>query len=345
MENQLYDLDKIKDLTSSLGVLQGKINLLEEISKKYAESKDSLVQNFEKNINSNQLNELTTNINFLIDNLTSTFNKNIIAYLSLKNELIHNYKQSIKENLKDIENKPDFIRKLGLNLIENKKINKIFNKPTFIYSIGISQWLDLTDALKENTLFLNLINKLSIYYTQIIKTRLNNELKKIPENTNEIIIKEFKRKFHKNPHLTFKQFLINYESRQDDVNLESREEFIRKRRKSQELQELKKKQVEQQEEYENYFKLSETEFDRRRRKKSREKLEAIKKDKKPSEDFEISDEVSEKIEKFKSQFDKKFERDYLIDQNEDTDPIDLIRERKTKKKKEFEEYKEHFDDI
>jgi len=265
--------------------------------------------------------------------------------LSLKNKLIHNYKHSIKENLKKIENKHDFTRKLGLNLIEEKKINKIFNKPTFTNSIGISQWLELLDALKENTLFLNLIDKLSKYYTQIINSRLNDELNKIPKNIHESIIKKFETNFQKNPNLTFKQFLVNFENKKDDVDLESRKEFIKRKRKREELQELKKKQVEQQEEYEDYFKLSETEFDRRRRKKSREKLEEFKKDKKPSEEFQISDEVSEKIEKFKSQFDKKFERDYLIDRNEDKDPLALIRERRNKKKKEFDEYKEHFDDV
>jgi hypothetical protein len=145
--------------------------------------------------------------------------------------------------------------------------------------------------------------------------------------------------------LTFKKFLIKIEEKKISIDSKSREEYIRKRKKTQELDKLKETQKAQQEEYENYFKLSNKEFDRRRRKKSREKLDDFNRSKKDNGEIVISDEITEKIEKFKSQFEKKFKRDYLIKKEEDQDPLDLIRERKNKKKKEFDEYKEHFDSV
>ncbi|KKL55087.1 hypothetical protein LCGC14_2258910, partial [marine sediment metagenome] len=58
--------------------------------------------------------------------------------------------------------------------------------------------------------------------------------------------------------------------------------------------------------------------------------------------IEISEEISEKIEKFKSKFNKSFEEKYLIKKDEEKDPIDLIRERKSNKDKEYKHFKDHF---
>ena len=59
--------------------------------------------------------------------------------------------------------------------------------------------------------------------------------------------------------------------------------------------------------------------------------------------LELSDEVSEKIEKFKLKFDKKSNENYLTKEDVNGDPLKIIRERKEKKEKEYKKYKDHFE--
>ena len=109
------------------------------------------------------------------------------------------------------------------------------------------------------------------------------------------------------------------------------------------MKKLKKNQEEQKKTYEEYLKLSDSEFKRLRRKKSREKLTDISEKSTEKDSIEISDEVSEKIEKFKSQLEKRFNEEFMIQKDEEKDPLDLIRERKKKKEKEYKKYKDHFE--
>ena len=90
------------------------------------------------------------------------------------------------------------------------------------------------------------------------------------------------------------------------------------------------------------MKLSEKEFERKLRRGKREKLIDVKEDENLKK-LELTDEVSEKIEKFKMKFDKKSNENYLLKEEIDEDPIKVIRERKKKKDKEYKEYKDHFE--
>ena len=90
------------------------------------------------------------------------------------------------------------------------------------------------------------------------------------------------------------------------------------------------------------MKFSHKEFERRLRKQKREKLTDVIVDGNQKK-LELSDEVSEKIQKFKLQFDKNFKENYLNQKDDDKDPIELIRERKKKKEKEYKKFKNHFE--
>ena len=78
------------------------------------------------------------------------------------------------------------------------------------------------------------------------------------------------------------------------------------------------------------------------RKEKREKLADVIVDGNQNE-LELSNEVSEKIKKFKMEFDKNFKEKYLNQKDDDKDPIELIREIKKKKEIEYKKFKNHFE--
>jgi len=245
--------------------------------------------------------------------------------------------------LKTLNLNEELTKSIGLSLIEDKKISKIIDFVSFIPSIEIPEWLDLLDSLKYNTIFLKSVKKIRNYYYELLKVRLDIELKKVPENTDPILINEYKNYFKKTPTLTFDNFMEIIESQLTQQEISVKKGVIKKVREKEELEKLKKKQEEQKETYENYLKLSDSEFKRMRRKKRREKLTEISPESKGKKDIELTDEVSEKIEKFKSQLEKSFDEKYMIQKDEDKDPLDLIRERKKRKEKEYKNYKDHFE--
>ncbi|MFX1596321.1 MAG: hypothetical protein ACFFBK_09680, partial [Promethearchaeota archaeon] len=285
------------------------------------------------------IKELLENVN---RNLIEISKKNLNKFLDFQDLLIRKYKENYKNTLKKLKINKDIAKELGLFLINDKKVSKIIDSVSFIPSIDIPNWILLLDSLKFNTLFLNSIKRLIRYYRDLLQVRLNKQLSLIPEGTDPNLIESYRKSFKKKPNLTFDGFLKTHENRLSEQELEAKIEIIKKVKEKEELEKLKQKQEEQKEAYENYLKLSDKEFERLRRKESREKLKDISTETKKKNEIEISDEVSKKIKKFKSQFEKSFKETYMIQENEEKDPIDLIRERKKKKEKEYKQYKDHF---
>ncbi|MFX1417393.1 MAG: hypothetical protein ACFE9N_00590 [Promethearchaeota archaeon] len=340
--NQIFNLEKIKELTYPIEDLQIKLNQLKEISLNF-EKNSHIVENQIKN--ETFLAQIAT-IKSIMQNVNNRLNKitkiNLNKFLDFQDKLVKKYKEIFRDKLKNLKIDKDLAKRIGLSLIQDKKISKIIDFVSFIPSIEIQEWLELLDSLKYNSLFQKSVGKIRIYYQELLQKRLENELDKIPEETNPILIEEYKKFFIKNPDSSFKEYLKTSENRATQKELTAKREILKKVREKEELEKLKKKQKEQKETYEEYLKLSDREFERLRRRKSREKLTDISKKATEQESIEISDEVSEKIKKFKLQMNKSFNEKYMIQKDEDKDPIDLIRERKKKKEKEYKEYRDHF---
>ncbi|NVM34686.1 MAG: hypothetical protein HWN81_03760 [Candidatus Lokiarchaeota archaeon] len=341
--NQIFDLDKIKELTIPIEELQIKINQLNESSKKITKNIHVIEKEFKDEKFLSQIEiiqELLKNIN---DKLNLVSKTNLNKFLDFQDRLIKKYKENFKENLKKITLNEEFTKIIGLFFIEEKMISKIIDNVSFIPSIEISKWLELLDSLNHNTLFLKSVEKIGIYFQELLQLRLEKELKKIPNDTDPVIVRDYEEFFKKNPTLAFNDFLHIIESQFTQKELDSKKEIRKRIKEKEEFEKLKKKQVEQKKTYDDYLKLSESEFKRLRRKKSREKLTDVSTDTNMEKEIGISEEVFEKIKKFKSQFEKSFDEKYMIQKDDDTDPIDIIRERKKKKEKEYKEYKDHFD--
>ncbi len=78
------------------------------------------------------------------------------------------------------------------------------------------------------------------------------------------------------------------------------------------------------------------------RKQKREKLTDIS-DTENKKDIEITEEISHKIEMFKKKMDKRSQDQHINLGDPSADPIKLIRERKRKKKEEYDKFKDHFE--
>jgi len=258
--------------------------------------------------------------------------------------LIRKYKEINQQKLKKLKLDEEALRRIGLFLIENRKICKFIHKISYTPSLEISQWFEILDSLQENSLFLIIMKKVELYRKNLIKVKLKIEISKIPKDTEPSLVKEYEKAFLEDPELSFKEFHQIIENRLTQQELKEKRIRVKEVKEKEEFEKLKKKQEEHKETYEDYLKLSDSEFDRKRRKKSRGKLKSLPKDAKEMKKLEISDEISEKIEKFKSKFKESFEEKYLIQKDDEKDPIDIVRERKRKKEKEYKQYKDHFEE-
>ncbi|MFX1393842.1 MAG: hypothetical protein ACFFAH_09735 [Promethearchaeota archaeon] len=337
MEHQLYNLEKIKEITTPIEILQGNLFRLESIYNIYIENKNNTIINFSDQDFINQIQELTQLLKNINDTLIKVSKENIGKFIVFQDELIKKYKDLFVEKLKKTNLEHNKIKEIGLNLIENKKISKVIDQSSFLFSLTLTQWLDLLDSLKQNSLYLRTLKKVENFYSEILKKRLKHELSKIPNNIDPNLIKDFQKNFLSNP-ITFKEFIQKIESELTQKELEAKRRIIEKTKEDTSLTILKEKQEKQLQSFEEYFKLSDKEFKRKMRKKKREKLSDLVEKPKKDKKIEISEEISEKIEKFKSKFENNFEDKFLIKKDDEKDPLDLIRKRKEMKEREYKEF-------
>jgi len=275
--NQTFNLEKIKELTHPVEDLQIQLNKLKEISLKFT-SNSQIIEN--QTNDEGFLAQIAT-VKDLLEKINSRLNKitkiNLNKFLDFQGMLVRKYKEIFKDKLKNLKIDEELTKRIGLSLIRDKQISKIIDFVSYIPSIEVSEWLELLDSLKYNTLFLKLVEKMKVYYNDLIQERLDRELSLIPENTNPIFIKEYKNYFIENPDLSFKDYLKIMEKNLTQKELTAKREILKKVREKEELEKLKKKQKEQKETYKEYLTLSDREFERLRRKESREKLPDISK--------------------------------------------------------------------
>ncbi len=336
MESKIFDLDNIRKYFSPIEELHGKLDSLHSIYDRYIELSENIENKIDKEDLVLVIKEISVNVENINHKLLDITQKNLNKFIIFQDTLIKKYKDIYANQLKRINLNNKLTKTIGLYLIENKKISRIIEKISYIPSITANYWSDLLDSLHNNTLFLKTIDKIYDFYKILIKKKLKKRILEIPEDTDPIIIKDFKQAFLKNPSLTFNQFIINIEKELSEQELKKRKVLIEKAKEKQKLEVLKKTQEEQKKSYEDYFKYSDKEFQRRRRKKKREKLSEIAE--KPKKEESLSEDVAEKIKKFKSKFENTFEDKYLIQEDDSKDPINIIRERKKKKEEEYKEF-------
>jgi len=284
IDNQSFNLEKIKEFTNPINDLYGKSHKLEKIYEKFTENYKKFSLDQSENILSSKIRDISKKIDKLYHKAIENSYECLHKFLLLKNSLVKKYHNSFVEKLKNVNiDLSDFTYGIGKSVIEYKKISKIIEKPSFSYAITPNQWLELVSSLKKNSIFLYTINKVKIF--------LNSQQKELNEITAAIKT-----------------------NMQEDSEIE---------------QNFKYSDLE-------YFKYSRQELDRRKRREKRKKLKDLQN--KPAKEIEMSPEISEKIQEYKEKLESSFKEKYLIQKDDSTDPLDLIRERKKTKEKEYKSH-------
>ncbi|MFX1273986.1 MAG: hypothetical protein ACFFBP_02215 [Promethearchaeota archaeon] len=341
MEFEIFNLEKIKDLIGPLEGLQGNLAKLDKLYEDYKEESIIVSNIFENDDFITQLEEVNEILSKSYQEIRQISSQNLNQFLFFQDLLIQKYKEAFKDSLKAINLTQSYTKQLGLYLIENRNISKNIETISFIPSLSLEEWLELLNSLKLNSIFLTGVNNIEKYFISIIESKLELELEKVPDDIDTEIVNKFKETYLRSP-ISFEEFLYEIEKQLTAEELKKKRKIIEELKKKEVIEDMKKKQEDQfhSSTYQEYIRLSDEEFERRRRKQRREKLSEIAE--KPSKEIELSDDVVEKIEKFKSQFEKNFEEEYLIQKDDELDPLDLIRERKKKKKEEYQKYLKKF---
>ncbi|MFO7797031.1 MAG: hypothetical protein ACQERB_12590 [Promethearchaeati archaeon] len=342
MENKPFNLQQIKSFFNPLNILEGKLNVLESKYNEFIQLKERYLEESAHKDAKPQLRSLKKQIELINDILIEINQNNLESFIEFQDILIEKYKLIHINRLKQLEVNPSHIRKIGLSLIENKDTAKILKKASYISSIKLDQWLEMTDYLEDNSLFISILDDINIFYNKIIDNKLEKELIKIPDYIDKSVLEEFKEAFRENPQLTFDSFIRELEEERIKKKLKEKTESIQKAKEKGMLEDLKRKQEEQNKLYKEYLKYSDKEFERRRRKQKRENLSEIAQ--KPEIKKEIGEDVEQKIKKFKSKFENSFEDKYLIQKDDSLDPKNIIRDRKKKKTEEYKEFLKKFKD-
>ncbi|TXT67012.1 MAG: hypothetical protein BAJALOKI1v1_210014 [Promethearchaeota archaeon] len=342
MDIEFLDFKKIKNTFSDSEQLQGKFVQAQLKYQKFEALRDKTIgsRSIEDNKFILSIKDETKKLEALHGDLMEELQNDLQYLITFQDKLTKNYKQFFIDKLKKIALSTETTKNIGLSYINDKKISKIVNSITFIPSLSINNWSNLLDTLQMNNSFLNCMNKVEAFYRNLLEKHFNRRLAEIPENTEKILIEEYKEAFFKDPTLTFNTFIRNLKTKLTEEEFEKRRTLIENTKKTKELEKLKQQQKEQTSTLNDYFKYSDKEFQRRRRKKQRKSLSEIAQE--PLKEQEIDDKKKEKIEKFKSKFEDSFEKKYLLQEEDLEDPLDLIRKRKKEKDKEYKNFIDKF---
>ncbi|MHA1725495.1 MAG: hypothetical protein ACTSYC_11920 [Promethearchaeota archaeon] len=338
-QTDIFDLNKIKNLTDSIYLIQSKLNVINSESNTFIKNNDDLKQSINDPEVLNHLEDLSQLFKKVNSNLKNYFESTLKGFQEFRDMLIHSYKKDLNNKLKNAKGIHSITRTLGLKYIKNKKVSKILRKHSIISSISRSQWLDIVDSLNQNSLFQSINKNFTSFYQSVIKKKIEKRLKTVPPDIQPDLIESFKEKLQNNFSLTFVEFIksLDKQPKSIDLDLGKEQPFPREKEIKPESQE--RSPVEKPRDiYQEYLKLPKKEFERIKRRKSRPKLSELLNNESPSKEFKINKEVSEKIEKFKSKLDKSFQDKYLLQEPEKQDPLELIRKRKKEKKEEFQRF-------
>ena len=339
-DNIIFSVERIKELTNSIDIIQGKLNLINRLYLNYKETlknllkKPDLIENDRKKF----FNDLDNLLEAIYSNLSKNSELNLENWLLFKDLLLSQYILTIKNILTEKNISQDSLKKVGISLIKNKKVSSFLEKTSFIFSLDVDFWESIVDVLKNNPDFLTTLNKIKKFYQDEMERLLNIELNKIPKNIDYKIINEFKKEFKKK-NISFKEFMITSKSRFPKKKFAREKITLETKKKKNEFDRLKEKQDTRFKSYDKLFTLSEDEFQRLKRKKKRKKLDSLSKlEKKEHPPADKKKEMEKKEESTQTTKQDIFSRDIIENNEADIDPLEVIRKRKQKKEEEFEKH-------
>ena len=124
MENQLKKKKKIREITSPIENLQGRLSQIANLFNQFKSEKLNITQYLNDESSLNQIKDLTTILENINKNLKHIFTNNINEFINIKNILTNKYKTDLKNNLKFTDLNNILTRQIGQSLIEKRKISK-----------------------------------------------------------------------------------------------------------------------------------------------------------------------------------------------------------------------------
>ncbi|MHA2036435.1 MAG: hypothetical protein ACW98X_08365, partial [Promethearchaeota archaeon] len=122
-ENQVFNLEKIKDLTASIDVLQARVHQVTEQSLKADSWKQIMIESFSEENNLSQIDTISNLLESISNKLQKIARENVGQFLNFQGGLIRKYKEINQQKLKKIKLDEGSLRRIGLFLIENRKIS------------------------------------------------------------------------------------------------------------------------------------------------------------------------------------------------------------------------------
>ncbi len=235
----------------------------------------------------------------------------------INNNLTDVYRDLLKKTLLNIKNflifQDHLIRKYKRSFKEDLK-SSVLSQSDIVYEIGLS--------LIKKKVISKTIEKISFVFA------LNS-------NQWMLLLKSLKH------NSIFLSILQNSAKFLEIEKLKLAEKIIKKKEeKENSKQLLDKGSSPKLDSYEEYLKYSRQEIQRRRRREKRMSLETLEEN--PEIEIEVTNDITEKIEEFKSKLRSNFKEKYLIQRDDQRDPITLIRDLKKKREEKYQEYLKKF---
>ena len=277
---ELFNLEKIQELTSPIEVFEGKLVNLGINLERFRKIRVRALHKIRNQLFIEEITQISLEFDTLHKQLFKESTNIISKFLFFQEKLTKEYLVLFKQKLKDSNL---ILNEYGLHLIESKKIRKIHDNTLVIFAPSSDLWLEVLNSLKRNSVYLTFLEKVK----NILKTK---EYKPIEEISTQ------------NEHT---------------IEIKPKSELNR---------------------YEEYLKYSNKEFQKRRRREKRTSLAELQE--KPTVQTEITKEQTEIIEEYKSKMNSDFNLRYLIQKDEEMDPVSLIKDLKKKREEEYNTYLE-----
>ena len=236
----LFNLEKIQELTSPIEEFEGKIVNLGIDFESFHKARNRALHKIGDQLFINEIEQISLEFDTFYKQLSKQSSNTVLKFLFFQEKLTKEHFTLFKQKLKDSNLR---LNEYGLHLIESRKTRRIHDNTLAIFAPSSDLWLEVLNSLKRNSQYLISLENLKIF----LKTKEHKQIEEISTQNEQTIEVETKSELNK---------------------------------------------------YEEYLKYTNKEFQKRRRREKRTNLTELQE--KPSIQIEMTKELTEKIEDYKS---------------------------------------------
>ncbi|WP_371806573.1 hypothetical protein [Candidatus Lokiarchaeum ossiferum] len=206
--------------------------------------------------------------------LSTLFSRLDSIFSPIKNVIFEDYQSQI---INDIQNQanPLQTQKIGLYFIGNQILEKSIGTAHLVSSISPDYWTKIKQILFTTDKFLPILSNLQNFYLQLLDTKIDLELSKVPMEIDDGVREEYRKIYYKQQ-ISFADFLelnkpkkFDSSTQEESESSEKSEQLRQDFEKAIEHKKLEQKKAQQKKSFDNYqeyFKMSERDLERAKRK-------------------------------------------------------------------------------